>query len=201
MRVMKRHGFKIAILALCALMAGYLYWSSVEDTKLPPLSAAPDYELTDLDGNSVTLADSNGKVRLFYFYFSYCPDVCPPTTAQLIQVQNEMIDQGHYGKDFMINSITIDPERDTPERIREFADKFGAIDFSGWEFLRGDEAYTAELAKSYRVSVFKDPKGVFTHTNFFILVDREGQVRKYIRANIDLTTESIIEDIEKVLKD
>ncbi|WP_020616084.1 SCO family protein [Paenibacillus daejeonensis] len=201
MNVLKRHGFKIAILALCALMAGYLYWSTAEESKLPALSAAPDYELTDLDGNTVTLEDTNGKVRLYYFYFSYCPDVCPPTTAQLIQVQNEMIDQGHYGDDFMINSITIDPERDTPERIREFAEKFGAIDFSGWDFLRGDEAYTAELAKSYGVSVFKDPNGDFTHTNFFILVDREGQVRKYIRADEQLTVESIIEDVEKVLKD
>ncbi|MFS0727163.1 SCO family protein [Paenibacillus sp. 1P07SE] len=201
MSVLKRHGFKIAILALCALMAGYLYWSSAEESRLPKMSAAPDYELTDLDGNPVTLADSNGKVRLFYFYFSYCPDVCPPSTAQLIQVQNEMISQGRFGEDFMINSITIDPERDTPERIREFAGKFQAIDFSGWDFLRGDETYTAELAKSYGVTVIKDPSGNFTHTNYFILVDREGQVRKYIRADAELTTESIIQDVEAVLKD
>ncbi|GGF96706.1 SCO family protein [Paenibacillus abyssi] len=198
MAFIRKHSFKIAVLALCAAMAVYLLLSMKSDVEpLKDFGPAPSFELSDLEGNKVTLEDTNGKVRLYYFYFSYCPDVCPPTTAQLAQVQDEMIRQGRFGKDVMITSITIDPERDTPERIKEFADQFG-VDYAGWNWLRGDEQYTHEVAQKFGLSVIK-ADGNYSHTNIIFLVDQEGKIRKYLMANEDLTTEQIIQDVESLL--
>ncbi len=168
---------------------------------LRKLGPAPAYELADVDGNKVSIENTQGKVRLHYFYFSYCPDVCPPTTAQLGQIQDAMVKEGAFGKDFQIHQITVDPNRDTPERIKEYASKFDA-DLTGWKFLRGDEAATHALAKQYGVTVIKTSEQEFSHTNYFILVDKQGEVRKYIRADVDeLQVDDVIKDIKKLLNE
>nr|WP_233167829.1 SCO family protein [Paenibacillus roseus] len=198
---MRKHAFKIAVLALCALMAIYLLTTlNVGGEPLRKLGQAPAYELTDADGNTVSIENTQGKVRLHYFYFSYCPDVCPPTTAQLAQIQDALVKEGAFGKDFQIHQITVDPNRDTPERIKQYAGKFDA-DFTGWKFLRGDEAFTHELAQQYGVSVIKTSDQQFSHTNFFILVDQQGEVRKYIQANEELQVGDVVKDIKRLLKE
>lgn len=101
------------------------------------LQEAPAFELTDLDGNKVTKESTNGKARLVYFYFANCPDVCPPTTFLLSQVQEGLEKEGILGTDAEMISITFDPERDTTEVIKAFAERNYAKLDQGWLFLRG----------------------------------------------------------------
>ncbi|MBB6670907.1 SCO family protein [Cohnella nanjingensis] len=175
----RRYGFPIAVLVLCVILGGYLLWSQKSGSKLPDLGAAPDFTYQDIDGKTVKMSDLNGKVRLVYFFYTNCPDVCPPTTFMLSQVQEKLKADGQFGSDVEIVSVTIDPQRDTPEVLRKFGDKFKA-DYAGWRFLRGDEAATADLAKKYGLLAVKGEDGFFSHANLIVLVDKKGRMRDQI---------------------
>jgi Uncharacterized protein SCO1/SenC/PrrC, involved in biogenesis of respiratory and photosynthetic systems len=176
----KRYAFPMILFGLCIILAAFLLWSNSKDeTKLADQGEAADFTYQDIDGNSVTLSDSDGKVRLVYFFFSNCPDVCPPTTFMMSQVQDMLKADGDFGTKAEFLSITIDPVRDTPEALRTFGDKFNA-DYSGWKFLRGDEAETAKLAEKYQLAVVKDEEGNFGHSNLIVVVDKKGRIRDFI---------------------
>jgi protein SCO1/2 len=176
----RRYVFPLIVLAVCVALGGYLYWS--QSNASGKYQKGADFSYQDIDGNTVTLENTNGSVRLLYFFFSYCPDVCPPTTFLMSQAQEELKKEGLFGDKVKFLSVTIDPERDTPERLREYAGMFDA-DFNGWKFLRGDEKETAELAKKYSILVTKDADGNFGHMNLFVLLDKKGNIREWISAN------------------
>lgn len=200
----QKHWFKLILSALVVILGGYLAYANLSGggKKFPVRGEAADFTLTNMNGEKVTLADTNGHVRLFYFFFSHCPDVCPPTTYLLSGVQNILKDKGYFGTGAQFLSITIDPERDTLERLNEFSGRY-KVDESGWLFLRGDdEKATHELAKSYQVGVLKDNEGNFIHANLFVLVDRKGKIREFINANnLDLTPEMVAKDIISLIKE
>lgn len=195
----RKHGFKAAVLALCAAMGLYLYLSHSKEAspKLDKLIAAPNFQLTDLDGKQVTLDDSKGKVRVIYFFYANCPDICPPTTYLMTQVQNQLKDKGTFGKDVEFLSITFDPKRDSIAAMSKFAGKFD-IDASGWKFLREDsEEDTKKLMNDFGLDLLKDEKtGLFSHTDTITIVDRQGEVRKYMTGSIQ---ETKADDITKVV--
>ncbi|CAM4317700.1 protein SCO1/2 [Paenibacillus endophyticus] len=202
MAFVKKHSFKIAVLALCAAMGIYLFITYGMQPKqtLPVLQAAPAFEMNDIDGKPVSLESTNGKARIVYFYFANCPDVCPPTTFLLSQVQDQLEAEGKLGKSADLISITFDPERDTPDAIRDFAKRHFA-DTSSWHFLRGDEeASTLQLARDFGVAVIKEKDGSYTHMNVITIVDKDGQIRKWINGSSeDLTAESIVDELNKIL--
>lgn len=176
----KKFLFPLIVLGVCLILGGYILWSQYGGSKYPK---GADFSYTDIEGETVTLKNTNGDVRLLYFYFSYCPDVCPPTTFLMSQVQDELKKDGLFGDKVKFLSVTIDPTRDTPERLKEFAGQFEA-DMTGWKFLRGDEKETAELAKKYQILVTKDPStGEFGHMNLIVLLDKKGRIRDWISAN------------------
>ncbi|WP_256759782.1 SCO family protein [Cohnella sp. WQ 127256] len=181
---LKRYGFSLIMLALCIVL-GYFIIDQQNGNKGEELSvkqAGVEFSYPDTDGNTVTLSNTNGKARLLYFFFANCPDVCPPTTALMSQVQDELIEDEVFGDKVEFLSVTIDPTHDTTEVLKEYSDRFGA-DPKGWKFLRGDEQKTAELAKEYGILVNKDKDGNFGHMNLIVLLDKDGQVREWISAN------------------
>ncbi|MCE5171540.1 SCO family protein [Paenibacillus profundus] len=199
----KKYSFQIFLMALVlvfAVVAAILYWPRGPELPLTD-KTAPDFTMQNVDGNTVSLADTNGKARLFYFYFTNCPDVCPPTTYMLSEVQQLLKDKGVFGKDASIVSISFDPERDTPEAIQEWSKKYNA-DYSGWYFLRGDEADVAKMMPALGSSVIKDEDGNFTHLNVITLVDQDGNIRKYYNANDRETSspEIIANDVMSLVK-
>lgn len=176
---LKKYGFLVAIAVVLVVVAAYLIYQNVRpENRFPNSTPAPDFTLESVDGEQVTLEGTNGKVRLMYFFFSHCPDVCPPTTQILSKVQEHLKEKGVFGTETMLMSVTFDPERDTAERLREFAGKFDA-DFSGWKFLRGEESYVRSVAKEYKVDVIPADDGYFIHQNLYVLLDKEGNVRHY----------------------
>lgn len=181
MAVLKKYKWTWILLAICAVLAGYLLWDTYAKPKLPVIRPVADFSLENVDGKTVTLEDTNGKVRLFYFYFATCPDVCPITTFRLSQVQDILKEKDLFGKDASIVSITFDPERDTLENVKAFGDKFKA-DYSGWYFLRGDQQKTIDLAMdSFKILINQDEDGNFVHMDLIGLVDREGRLREIYR--------------------
>lgn len=201
---LKKHSFKIAVLALCLGMGIYLLISNFAPQKesLPVLQAAPDFSLSDIDGKEVSLESTNGKARIVYFYFANCPDVCPPTTFLLSEVQDLLNKEGMLGTEAELISITFDPVRDTPEVIRAFA-KRNFAEFTGWNFLRGEEAATIQLAEDFGVGVRKDEVNQsYIHFNVITIVDKEGQIRKWINgSDEELQPEQIVAYLKQLAKE
>lgn len=103
----------------------------------------PNIALTSHDGKTLHFFDDmiKDKVVVINFIYTTCPDVCPLETAQLTRVQGLLGDR--LGKDVFFYSITIDPDVDTPEVLKEYRDKFGAK----WQFLTGDETQITNLRR------------------------------------------------------
>lgn len=103
----------------------------------------PNYELTTQEGTKLKFFDDmiKDKVVLISFIYTSCPDACPLETARIAQVQGILGDR--VGKDVHFYSITIDPKNDTPEVLKEYAQRYQAG--PGWQFLTGNEAQIAKL--------------------------------------------------------
>ncbi|CAH1058254.1 SCO family protein [Paenibacillus pseudetheri] len=175
----KRYKWTWLLLILALIMAGYLAFNSLNlgKEKLPVIGEVQDFSLENVNGDQVTLADTQGKARLVYFFFTQCPDVCPITTFLLSQTQKIMVEDGSFGKDTEFVSISFDPKNDTREAIKTFADRFQA-NYDGWYFLRGDQEEVRKLATdSFKVLIAGNSKENFVHANRIALVDRDNRLR------------------------
>ncbi|KLU57262.1 electron transporter SenC [Paenibacillus sp. VT-400] len=186
-------------------MAVYLMWGTVfaSKEKLPEIREIQSFSMENVDGSTVSLEDTQGKVRLFYFYFTSCPDVCPITTFTLSQVQDLLKEDDTFGKDVSFVSISFDPKVDTREKIKTFADRFHA-DYSGWYFLRGDMDKTKQFAReSFQILIDGESKDDFAHMNMIGLVDENNKLRKVYNAfnTEDVVPAVIAEDIRNLIKE
>lgn len=195
----------MVVLGLCLVMGYYILMQQNKKDELPVQGKGAEFSFTDSDGANVTLSGSNGKARLLYFFFASCPDVCPPTTFLMSQVQDVLKEDGVFGDKVEFLSVTIDPTHDTPEVLKDYAKRFNA-DPNGWKFLRGDEKGTADLAHKYEILVTKGDDGSFGHMNLIVLLDKEGQIRDYItltdyleQGAKNLTAKDMAKKIESLL--
>ena len=116
-----------------------------KDERLPRIGPAPEFTLTDQDGRRVALKELRGKVLAVTFIFASCADTCPLLTAKLAAVQDRL--GAAFGPDVRFVSITVDPERDTPEVLKRYAQAHRA-NSAGWSFLTGTPAMLALLTWS-----------------------------------------------------
>jgi protein SCO1/2 len=135
---------------------------------------APQFSFTNQDGDTITNKDLEGKIYLVDFFFTSCPSICPIMTANLMKIQDRF---AHYDN-FMILSHTVDPNRDTPKKLKEYADN-RRIDSKDWHFLTGEKDSLYSAAFEYLSSAMEDSlaAGGFLHTEYFVLVDKEGILR------------------------
>lgn len=137
---------------------------------------APEFALTDQAGAEVTLASLRGKTLLIDFIYTHCPGPCPILTGRHVQVQRELPPELRARVHFV--SITVDPERDTPDALASYARARGA-DLAGWSFLTGESERVRDVLKRY--GVFAQPSanpGEVDHVVVTLLVDAEGRVVK-----------------------
>ena len=154
-----------------------------EAQRLPTLGAAPDFALISQDGKEVTLEDYRGKVVAVAFIYTWCPDVCPMLTDKMARVQDELGDD--FGSEVAFVSITVDPERDTPEVLKEYAGAFEA-DLDGWSFLTGDSAAVRDVARGFGVVVLPAEGDQIDHNTLTTLIDRDGTMRvQYVGSRFD----------------
>ena len=116
-------GWPARALAAGAACAGPAHaHDAPHDERLPTIGQAPDFTLTSQDGATVSLHDFRGKVVAIAFIYTYCTDVCPMLTAHMASVQEKL--GSAFGPKIAFVSITVDPERDTPEVLKEYAAEF-----------------------------------------------------------------------------
>jgi len=135
----------------------------------------PYFEFINQDGKTLTRDDLLGKVYITDFFFATCPTICPRMAANMKYLQDKFKDR----KDLKFISITVNPEHDTVEVLRDYADMVHA-DTESWSFLTGDKEKIYDLAlKGFFASVGEDEvaPGGFLHTQYFVLVDKKGHIR------------------------
>lgn len=139
----------------------------------------PDFELTDQNSKIITNKDMLGKVYLVEFFFSKCPTICPVMNSNM-----KYIDETINSKDFGIISISIDPENDTPEVLKNHAKKLGTRS-KNWHFLSGDRDYIGKLADQFDIFVGdkEDESESLNHSGMIALVDKEGNLRSRFDEN------------------
>jgi protein SCO1 len=172
----------LARIFLLALLAAPAH-DAPHDQRLPAIGPAPDFILTSQDGALVSLRDFRGKVVAVAFIYTSCTDVCPMLTDIMAHVQDKL--GPAFGPRIAFVSITVDPERDTPDVLKQYAQNFGA-DLNGWAFLTGTPASVSEVGRKYGVFARKTPKGDVDHTLLTSLVDPNGILRvQYLGVRFD----------------
>jgi protein SCO1/2 len=154
-----------------------------DDKRLPVIGPAPQFALTSQDGTPVTLTGLHGKVVAVTFIYTGCPDICPLLTEKMAQVQDEL--RANFGAKIAFVSITLDPEHDTVEVLKQYAQLFGAKP-EGWAFLTGSPEAIRDVAHRYGVFFARNQDGSVDHTQLTTLVDPSGQIRvQYLGARFD----------------
>lgn len=147
--------------------------------KVAPVDdAAPGFQLIDQDGNPRTLAEWRGQTILLDFIWTRCPGPCPILTGLHVDVQRKLPEA--LRDRVRLVSISLDPVRDTPVVLREYAQKRGA-DLANWSFLTGEPAVVDAVLKDYGVGSAKAPDGQVEHVVVTFLIAPDGQIaRRYV---------------------
>ena len=184
-------GLACAALALAGCSAS---GPSFKNADITGADYGREFKLTDHTGKTRTLEDFRGKIVVMFFGYTYCPDVCPTTLAELKSVKEQL---GEEGKSLQVLFVTVDPERDTPKALADYVPAFDPS-FLG---LYGDPAATAKVAKDFRVFYQKVPgktPGSYTvdHTAGSYVFDRQGRLRLFVRHG---NAANLVSDIRTLL--
>ena len=153
-----------------------------------------DFELLNQNGEVVTQKNLEGKYYVADFFFTTCPSICPKMTKQMTRVYEEY----YNDPDFMLLSHTVQPEVDSVETLREYAEEHNA-DASKWLFLTGDKKQIYNLArKSYFAATSEGDGGEedFIHTENFILIDKNKMIRGFYDGTNTKDVDKLMDDIE-----
>jgi protein SCO1/2 len=132
----------------------------------------------------VSLHDYRGRVLAVTFIFASCTDTCPLLTDNMARVQDKL--GSTFGSKIAFVSITVDPDRDTPEMLKQYAQNFG-VNLKGWAFLTGDPVAIREVGRKYGVFAKKTASGGIDHTFLTSLIDPKGNLRvQYLGVRFDL---------------
>ena len=144
--------------------------------------------MTKQDGKRLALKDLRGKVLAITFIFASCTDTCPLLTTKIAGIQNAL--GSDFGSKVHFVSITVDPERDTPEILKRYAEAYRANP-AGWAFLTGTAAEIREVAKRYGIYYKKTPRGD---------VDTDGVLRvQYM--GVKFTPDEMLRDLQGLVKE
>lgn len=135
----------------------------------------PAFSFTNQDGKIISNEDFKCKVYVIEFFFTTCPTICPRMNANLIQIQNTFKEF----KDFGVASFTINPDYDTPEVLKAYAEQYGVTN-PNWHLMTGDKDITYKLAnEGFNLYTGENAEvdGGFEHSGNFALIDKNGFIR------------------------
>lgn len=181
---------KSIILLLLILLSGC-------SRALPVWGTVPDFSMTDQSSRPFAKKDLQGRVWIADFIYTGCGTACPMLTQKMSQLQKNL----RGGEDVRFVSFTVDPERDTPERLAEYSSRFGA-DPDRWRFLSGPIAVVQKtVTDGFKLSMApaEGSSDIF-HSEKFVLVDRLGRIRGYYDADTE-GLKRIAKDLEALRKE
>ncbi|PLR98783.1 SCO family protein [Bacillus sp. T33-2] len=141
-----------------------------------------DIELVTMDEEVYSFGDSDKKLKLVEFIYTHCPDICPTTTQKMNLLRKDLEKEGVFGKEIEFLTITIDPYRDRPEVLKEYAKTFDIENDGNWTLLTGDpeqhkqaQQKIKEIADTFKFQ-YRDPgNGFYVHSTFTFLIDENNK--------------------------
>lgn len=190
--------FIISQIILAFLLAGvvgvYFFEKEMGRKKMPVLGQVQNFTLTDADGKAFNLRQLEGKVWIADFFFTSCGDICPVMNKNMAALSRTF----ERLKDVRLVSITVNPETDTPERLREYAQKFVAGK-DNWVFLTGPRETIRDIVvNSFKLGKIDEP---IYHSSSFALVDRHGLIRGYYNGTTDSEVNQLFIDASNLTKE
>jgi protein SCO1/2 len=192
-----KHAIHAVLVVLVGLLAacGQPVAPKFQSTDVTGANFGKTLALTDHTGKPRTLADFQGKVVVLFFGFTQCPDVCPTTLAEMAKVVKEL---GADGGKVQVLFVSVDPERDTPELLKQYVTAFNPS-FLG---MVGDAEATVRATKEFKVYVQKQPtkSGGYSvdHSAGTFILDQQGRLRLF--AQYGAGAPVLLNDIKALLK-
>lgn len=188
----------ISIAAVIAgLAAGFYFFRphTFHGTVIQSPEPSYDFTLTGANGD-VSLSDFRGKLVLIYFGYTFCPDICPATLANVGQALNQI---GTKAEDVQLIMVSLDPERDTPEKLAEFVGHFHPS-FIGITGTKEEIDTVASLyGIFYQVNQGSDAtKYLIDHTATLLVIDREGYLKLVFPFGV--TAQEIADDLKYMIR-
>jgi len=174
----KKWGLLFVLLVLPYLAYNYLSRGENNFIKLAVIGEGdhriPPFSFLNQNRDTITNAHYEDNIYIANFIFTTCPTICPTMTINMRYIQSEL----SIYPNIKFLSHTVNPEYDTPERLKEYARKM-RIDESNFDFVTGPKEDIYEIARSYFVNAQEDElaPGGFLHSEYLVIVDREGRVR------------------------
>jgi protein SCO1/2 len=165
---------------------------------LADFGTVPNAKLIERSGRALALDELKGHIWVATFIFTRCGGSCPAMSSKMEDLQESLKKAG----DVRLVSFTVDPENDTPERLRAYADGYNA-DKERWLFLTGAKAQMQDLAKNafhLTVEPGGDPKEPIIHSKRFVLVDQSGHIRGYYNSDDPESKQKLLTDIGVLMR-
>ena len=176
------------------LLITFLFKESSTLDDLPISGSVPDFEFTDSNGETITREDMEGKVWVADFIFTTCTMACPIMTGNMNLIHKSFKDDNNV----RIISISVYPEYDTPEVLKEYASRYNA-NTDRWHFLTGPEESVKNIIKTgFKIGDYED---IIFHSEKFALVDVRGNIRGYYSGMETEDMSKLKKDIKRLLRE
>lgn len=186
--------FLMPIVALGILTAT----NSLYTKPLPTYGEIPDFKLHERSGKDISKQDLQRKVWVAGFVFTHCAGSCPLIMGAMHEIQKAFV----FKENFRLVGITMDPERDNPEVLKDYADKNKADPYK-FLFLTGDKKEVHSFVQNgFRLAAAEDKEeGDITHSGKLVLVDGFGKIRGYYDLEANGTLKNLKADVKRLLKE
>jgi cytochrome oxidase Cu insertion factor (SCO1/SenC/PrrC family) len=196
--------WKATLILIPIVTAGLLFWlrqaqvQQLTNRTISSYGVLPSFELVNQDAQPFGSAQLAGKIWIADFIFTSCPGPCPIISSRMSELQRPL-----EKTDIHLVSFTVDPEKDTPEVLRGYAEKLHAQP-KRWDFLTGSRAAIYELTRDgfkLAVSDGSDEAGMPVHSTRVVLVDRRGAIRGYYDALAPDTVTKLLADANHLFRE
>ncbi len=196
--------WKTALILIPIVTLGVLLWlrnvevSALRQRTVSSYGTAPFFQLTNQNGQPFGSAQLAGKIWIADFIYTTCPGPCPMISSRMSELQKPL-----EKTDAHLVSFSVDPEKDTPEVLRRYADKLQA-EPGRWDFLTGPKSAIYNISHDgfkLAVSDGSDAQGIPVHSTRIVLVDRHGQIRGYYDATEADAITKLLADTNHLLRE
>ncbi len=172
--------------------------TALRQRSISAYGTVPGFQLTNQNGQPFGSAQLSGKIWIADFIYTTCPGPCPMISSRMSELQKPL-----QKTDVHLVSFSVDPDKDTPEVLRGYADKLQA-EPGRWDFVTGAKSAIYKLSHDgfkLAVSDGSDAQGIPVHSTRIVLVDRHGQIRGYYDATEPEAITKLLADTNHLLRE
>jgi protein SCO1 len=196
--------WKVTLILIPIITLGILLWlrnvevAALRQRNISSYGTVPAFQLTNQNGQPFGFAQLTGKIWIADFIYTTCPGPCPIISSRMSELQKPL-----ERTDVHLVSFSVDPEKDTPQVLRRYAERLQA-ERGRWDFLTGAKSAIYKLSHDgfkLAVSDGSDAQGIPVHSTRMVLVDRHGQIRGYYDATESEAITKLLADTNHLLRE